>query len=212
MIPGDGGNQLYTRLNKTKAPHYFCKLKSDDFFELWLDLEEITPYVIDCFIDNMILNYNSTTKKNSDTPGVFTTIKDFGDPSTVEYLDSSRLSITSYFSNIADSLVKNFQYVKGVNIRGAPYDWRRAPDELDEFYKNFTNLVEETYYMNNGTKVILVAHSMGNPVTLYWLNNYVNLAWKQKFIRYFVCLSGVWGGQWFLSLHVIYRNKLFSIL
>jgi len=24
----------------------------------------------------------------------------------------------------------------------APYDWRKAPDELDEFYKNLTKLVE----------------------------------------------------------------------
>ena len=148
----------------------------------------------------MRLVYDNATKKTYNSPGVETTVKDFGDPSTVEYLDSSRLSITSYFSAISDALVKNFKYVRGVNIRGAPYDWRKAPDELDDFYKNLTRLVEETYYLNNGTKVMLVAHSMGNPVTLYWLNNYVNLAWKQKFIRNFVSLSAVWGGQWIYYL------------
>jgi lysophospholipase-3 len=42
---------------------------------------------------------------------------------------------------------------------------------------------------------MLIAHSMGNPVTLYWLNNYVNdQTWKDKYIRYFVSLSPPWGG------------------
>lgn len=44
------------------------------------------------------------------------------------------------------------------------------------------------------TPVILVAHSMGNPVTLYWLNNLVDQKWKNKYIRSMVSLAGVWGG------------------
>jgi len=70
----------------------------------------------------------------------------------------------------------------------------KAPDELDEFYQNFTKLIEDTYYVNNGTPVMIIAHSMGNPVTLYFLNNYVTQQWKDKYIRMFVSLSGVWGG------------------
>jgi lysophospholipase-3 len=41
---------------------------------------------------------------------------------------------------------------------------------------------------------MLIAHSMGNPVSLYWLNNLVTLEWKAKYIRSFVSLAGVWGG------------------
>lgn len=194
LIPGDGGNQLHAKLNKTSAPHYFCQLKSATFFELWLNLEEISPYVIDCFIDNMRLRYDNKTKLTFNAEGVNITTKDFGASDTVEYLDSSRLSVTSYFAQIADAFVTKYKYVKGVNIRGAPYDWRKAPNEHDEFFRNMTKLVEETYYANNNTRVMLVAHSMGNPMTLYWLNNYVNQEWKDKFIRYFVSLSAVWGG------------------
>ena len=58
--------------------------------------------------------------------------------------------------------------------------------EKGEFYFNLTKLVEDTYQDNNGTKVMLMGHSMGNPVLLYWLNNYVSLAWKDKYIRMFV--------------------------
>ena len=39
LIPGDGGNQLYSKLNKTTGPHYFCQLKSNDYFLLWLNLK-----------------------------------------------------------------------------------------------------------------------------------------------------------------------------
>lgn len=44
------------------------------------------------------------------------------------------------------------------------------------------------------TPIILIAHSMGNPVSLYWLNNLVTQEWKDKYIKSFVSLAGVWGG------------------
>ncbi len=116
---------------------------------------------------------------------------------SVEFLDSSKYSITTYFGLIAEALVKNAGYTRNLNLKGAPYDWRKAPNELHPFYENLTSLVENTYYENNCTQVMFVAHSMGNPILLYWLNNYVNSSWKNKFIRSFVSLAGVWGGKWF---------------
>lgn len=164
------------------------------FFELWLNLELITPYIIQCLVDNIRLVYNRDTKLTENSPGVETMIPNFGDTDAVEYLDSSKYSITTYFGAIAESLVKTAGFTRGLNLRGAPYDWRKAPNELYEFYHNLTLLVEDTYYKNNGTKVMFVAHSMGNPVLLYWLNNYVNYSWKEKYIRSFVSLAAVWGG------------------
>lgn len=149
LIPGDGGNQLHGKLNKTSAPHYFCKLQSADFFELWLNLEEITPYVIDCFIDNIRLVYDNQTRTSLNRQGVDIQVRGFGYTDTVEYLDSTRYSITQYFGAIAAALVKKYDYVRGVNIRGAPYDWRKAPNEMADYYKNLTLLVEQTYTMNN---------------------------------------------------------------
>ena len=194
-MPGDGGNQIYAKLNKTSRPHYICDLTTKDYYELWLNLELITPYVIECLVDNLRLVYNNKTKMTENSPGVDILIKNFGLTDSVEYIDSSKLSITTYLGAIADALVKNAGYVRGLNLKGAPYDWRKAPNELHEFFMNLTKLVEETYYQNKGLKVILVAHSMGNPVLLYWLNNYVHLAWKEKFIKKFVSLAGVWGGR-----------------
>jgi lysophospholipase-3 len=161
LIPGDGGNQIYARLNKSTAPHYLCKLKSSDYLLLWLNLEEIPPYVLDCFVDNMMLDYDNTTKHTLDRPGVDIKIEGFGETDTVEYLDPSRYSATGYYSVIVDALVKKYGHKRGKSIRGVPYDWRRSPNEFDGYYKNYKSLVEETYEMNNQTKVILLAHSMG---------------------------------------------------
>ena len=195
MIPGYGGNQIWAKLNKTSSAHEFCVTKTNDYFELWLNLLELTPMFIDCLIENLKLVYNKETRATLNNDGVDILVKNFGSTDTLEYFDDSRLSFTSYFSNLVDALVKKANYVRNKNIRGAPYDWRKAPDELNEFYVNLTHLCEQTYELNNKTKLILIAHSMGNPVVLYWLNNYVDKLWKSKYIKYFVSISSPWGGS-----------------
>lgn len=41
------------------------------------------------------------------------------------------------------------------------YDFRRGLDEQEDFLKNLTQLVIDTYEQNNKTQVVLVTHSMG---------------------------------------------------
>lgn len=55
-------------------------------------------------------------------------------------------------------------------------------------------LVEDTYQQNNNTPVLLVAHSMGGPMSLLFLQDQTQ-AWKDKYIRAMVTLSGAWGGS-----------------
>ena len=54
-MPGDGGSQFQAKLNKTTVVHYFCEKTSDGWFDLWLNMELMAPYVLDCFVDNMKL-------------------------------------------------------------------------------------------------------------------------------------------------------------
>jgi lysophospholipase-3 len=119
FVPGNGGSQIWARLNRTSPPpHFFCTRRSN-WFELWLDVRLLLPEVIDCFVDNMRLTYNSTTKKTSNLDGVETQIPGFGQTSTVEYFDSSGFSYSSYFAPIVRSLVA-MNYTRGVDLRGAP--------------------------------------------------------------------------------------------
>lgn len=55
------------------------------------------------------------------------------------------------------------------------------------------SLVEETFTYNGKKRVILLAHSMGGPMSLHFLQQQ-SQAWKDKYIRALVSLSGAWGG------------------
>ena len=53
VVPGDGGSQLQAKLNKTTTVSYVCEAKTNYYFDLWLNIELLLPFVIDCFVDNM---------------------------------------------------------------------------------------------------------------------------------------------------------------
>lgn len=54
--------------------------------------------------------------------------------------------------------------------------------------------MEETYSQNGNRKVLLIAHSMGGPMSLVFLQLQTQ-AWKDKYIRALATLSGAWGGS-----------------
>lgn len=70
--------------------------------------------------------------------------------------------------------------------------------ELEEYYQDFEKLVNETYEMNGNEPVILICHSMGCPVMLYYLNQLdkrdPSHTWKNKYIKHFITLASPWGG------------------
>ncbi|CAG2203406.1 LYPLA3 [Mytilus edulis] len=200
LVPGDGGSQIEAKLNKTTA-NPFCYRHTEGYYNLWVNQEELFPHTITCFTDNMRLVYDKQKHVTRNSPGVETRIPGWGETQTVEWLDPEHVDdilsdgwkSTSYFSSIVNALVE-WGYERNVSVRAAPYDFRKAANEFDDFYKSFKALVEETYALNNNTKVVLVGHSMGNPTTLYFLNHQLQ-SWKDKFIHSFITLAGVWGGS-----------------
>ena len=55
-------------------------------------------------------------------------------------------------------------------------------------------LIEETFLANEATPVILVTHSMGGTMMLYFLNHQ-SAGWKARYVRALVTLAGPWGGS-----------------
>ncbi|EFN76868.1 group XV phospholipase A2 isoform X1 [Harpegnathos saltator] len=194
FIPGDGGSQVEAKINKPSVVHYICEKISSDYFSLWLNMELLVPVVIDCFIDNLKLNYDNVTRTTSNQPGVDIKISGWGDPFVVEYIDPSKASPGSYFKYIGNMLVNELGYVRNLSLRGAPYDFRKGPSENEKFFANLKTLVEETYIMNNNVPITLVAHSMGGPMTLIMLQRQ-SQKWKDKYINSFITLSAVWAGS-----------------
>ncbi|KAI8428336.1 hypothetical protein MSG28_002528 [Choristoneura fumiferana] len=192
LIPGDGGSQLEAKLNKTSVVHYICAKTSTDYFNIWLNLELLVPFVIDCWVDNLKLEYDNVTRTTRDPEGVSVRIPGWGNPEPVEWLDPSHDKTGAYFNSIADALVK-IGYVRNVSIKGAPYDFRKAPNENADFFVKLKTLVEETYTTNNKTAVTLLVHSMGGSMALHFLR-LQKQPWKDQYIRRLISLSAPWGG------------------
>ena len=66
---------------------------------------------------------------------------------------------------------------------------------LRGYYNNVKSLIEEMYTSNGGRKVTLVSHSMGCPVTLFFLNNVVTQQWKNTYIYAFIPIAPAWAGS-----------------
>ncbi|ESO12856.1 hypothetical protein HELRODRAFT_159443 [Helobdella robusta] len=193
MVPGLGGTQLEARLNRTSVPHWYC-YRVSDWFTLWLSVLELEA--ADCMVDNMRLFYvaeNHTTRNNH---GVEIRVDRFGSTETIEWLDPFHTvgrSHFAYFTNIVESLIKA-GYHRNVSVRGVPFDFRKAPNEMDSLFKQMTKLVEETYELNNKTRIILMGHSMGNNFILYWLNRQPQW-WKDLYIDSLISLAAPWAGS-----------------
>ena len=71
-----------------------------------------------------------------------------------------------------------------------------SADMLEEqgYYNELRSLVEEMYAANNMTRVTLVVHSMGGPVSLYFLNNIVSQIWKDTYIHAYIPVAAAWYG------------------
>lgn len=83
FIPGDGGNQLEAKLNKSDVVHYICQKTTTDYFNIWLNMELLVPLVIDCWIDNIKLTYDNVTRTTRNPPGVSFLHTEFLDQSSV---------------------------------------------------------------------------------------------------------------------------------
>ncbi|XP_054856779.1 phospholipase A2 group XV isoform X3 [Eublepharis macularius] len=199
LVPGDLGNQLEAKLDKPSVVHYLCSKKTDSYFTLWLNLELLLPVIIDCWIDNIRLLYNRTSGTTEPPEGVDIKVPGFGQTFSLEFLDPSKRSVGTYFYTLVQHLV-NLGYQRDDDVRGAPYDWRKAPNENRDYFVALQKLIE-TMYEEFQEPVVLVAHSMGNMYTLYFLSQQPQ-DWKDKHIRDFVSLGAPWGGV-AKTLHVL---------
>lgn len=208
FIPGDGGSQMEARLNKTQVPHYICS-KTSDWFDIWVNLHLLLPGVIDCFIDNFSLHWDSKTRTTQNTEGVEIRATNFGALESVDYLNIYRLPGTDYFDNIITTLKKRYGYQANVDMVGAAFDFRKAPNELAEYFDNLKDLIENQYASNNKRPVTLICHSMGCLNSLYLLNRQSE-DWKEVHVRRLIAMAAPWSGS-FKALNAVLNGDTLGI-
>lgn len=67
-------------------------------------------------------------------------------------------------------------------------------DENQLWFIDLKYLIESTFFINGNIRVTLLAHSMGGPMTLLFLQRQ-SQEWKDKFIHKYITLSAPWGGS-----------------
>ena len=71
-------------------------------------------------------------------------------------------------------------------------------------------LVEESYLLNGNKSAVLVGHSMGGPMAMYFLQN-MSQEWKDKYVQSLITLSGAYAGT-FKSMKVYLMGKINNLI
>uniref|UniRef100_A0A8C5MVW7 Group XV phospholipase A2 n=1 Tax=Leptobrachium leishanense TaxID=445787 RepID=A0A8C5MVW7_9ANUR len=140
---------------------------------------------------NSILVYNITSRTTVPPEGVDIGVPGFGQTYPLEFLDPSKRNVGIYFFTLVENMI-NWGYIRDKYVRGAPYDWHKAPNENNDYFVALQKLVEDMYEVY-GSPVVMIAHSMGNLYSLYFLNHQ-SQELKDKYIHSFVALGAPWGG------------------
>lgn len=205
FIPGDGGSQLEARLNKTYRVRYICAQQSD-WYDIWLNLHLLAPIVIDCLYDNLRLHYDITSRSTKNTEGVEIRVRQFGSCESVSYLDVLHMPKTDYFEKIISTLEKQNGLIRDIDMQGAAFDFRKAPNELEEFFFNLTQLIENLHYRSN-KQVTLICHSMGCLNAVYLLNSKSN-QWKEIHVKRLITLGSPWDGSFKAISAMLFGDNL----
>ncbi len=73
------------------------------------------------------MRFDEKSGRFSDSPGVHISVPNFGDVSSVEFLDRGMFPVIKYYKDMVDFFVKTHGYERNVDIHAAPWDWRLLP-------------------------------------------------------------------------------------
>ena len=90
----------------------YCGIQTSDWYDLWLNIEQMVTLMVECWADNVALVYHPDSHTTTNVPGVETRIPGFGDTQTVEFIDKSMRGFSTYFSLIVSKLVKQVEYLQ----------------------------------------------------------------------------------------------------
>ncbi|KAL8581133.1 hypothetical protein ACOMHN_033581 [Nucella lapillus] len=185
LVPGLGGSMLFA-----DGSNFYCDIPAS---YIWVDVSFIYWHT-DCFVEAIRLYYDNTTRTTHNAPKIDVYSDQVGSTLTISNLDPLGLVFSlflQYYAPMIDML--NSAGYDTNNLRGAAYDFRKAPNEMGYFYDNLTILIEDMYEQNDNQPVVVIGHSMGNPVMLYYYNHRPQ-EWKDKYLKSHISLAGVWGG------------------
>lgn len=71
--------------------------------------------------------YDTSRERSIDNDKCEIVVHNFGDTLTIENVHPYKYSFTKTFANIVEALANDKYFVRNFTLRGAPYDFRKAP-------------------------------------------------------------------------------------
>ena len=196
ILPGIVGSNIQATLDKPSVVQPLCTKKQKDWYYVWLESFEVAPGAVKCLFDNLKLVHLGDGNVTNQ-PGVTTRIDDFGglgDIGCAMPKTKALCSATTNWQQVTDLLLAS-GYTAGVDLFGAPFDWRYGPRTwMHREFPQLKALIERAYRSANNTKVVLQSISLGGPYGHAFLTQYVNQTWKDTFIESWLSISSVWNG------------------
>jgi len=194
LVPGVGGAILEGLLDineNIELPNAFCSHQTTEWKRWWIDSADMVPPIEDCLIYYLTPEWVNGSMQNPN--GIYVRAPDWGGVYAIDILDPDILMqlFTHYFHGTIKGLEKA-GYVVKKNLFGAPYDWRYFPS--DTYIDSLRLLVEEAFITNNNVSVELVSHSLGGPVSYYFLKHMTD-AWKQRYLHRWITISAPFMGS-----------------
>lgn len=202
LIPGFAGSLLDVSVDENQNMPKCANQRITNSTRLWIDtfffMPIRRPRAVDCFYDQMALNWNKTTNRYASHEGV--TIDPVGHSGQGSYggIDGcdylARIlgyKAVSYYGKLAQNLERN-GYRRGVNLFAAPYDWRIPINANPDYMKLLGELIEKVS-SENKQPAIIVGHSMGNLIANHFLSSQSD-AWKHKNVQGMISIAAPWGG------------------
>lgn len=213
FIPGLGGSSLEDTVDRPKGyintfrPEYdkYCFHTQKTKESVWVNLQSamIGPPRY-CWMDRIKTNWNTQTKKLTNTPGVKTFTKGgiidgkYEGCAGIKYLSYMPIiggtPTSDYFNNMISTL-ESLGYKDGDNLFGLPYDFRLIldPEIMNEYFMNIKNKFEEIR-IKSGQRIVVLGHSLGCVLTNLFLS-FQPQQWKDEHIDCFISIAGPYGGS-----------------
>ena len=195
LVPGMLGSRLMaTKDSSYSTPYFWCNWGGAETWEIWLQESSLLPMLVNCFFYDMQLTIQSNGSMGS-RPGL--SVYPAGAPGDVYQTMVMGPKNESDFGMLVMNLTAK-GYQVGKNLFGSAYRWRYGPREWARpggDWDQLVRVVEMASAANGGRPVSLVTISMGAPYLNVFLQRHVSQAWKDRYVRAAMLMSGVLGGS-----------------
>lgn len=167
---------------KDLSTHWYCPKNEKDSL-IWIKDLMVIPPLFNCLASWLKVEWNYTSGLPTSRNKTIIYAKDFGGLNGIRYIDGGVFGkhyLPDYL-NIINKLEDN-GYIEGIDLFGAPYDWRLMPVNFNGYLEDLKGLVEKVYAQTGNQKVALYGLSGGGN-TIQRFCQSVSKEWKDKYIR-----------------------------